>query len=95
MVDRTVVAGVVSAGGVTTCSLADLAPGTRATVVRITADDGAATARRLADLGFTPGSVVDVVRQAPLRDPVVYRVKDYEICLRRAQAVCVQAAVVG
>jgi ferrous iron transport protein A len=46
----------------------------------------AATARRLADLGFTPGTVVEVVRQAPLRDPVIYRLKDYEVCLRRSQA---------
>ncbi|MCM1972405.1 ferrous iron transport protein A [Streptomyces sp. G1] len=48
-----------------------------------------AVARRLADLGFVPGAVVEVVRRAPLRDPVVYRVKDYEVCLRRAQAACV------
>ena len=45
--------------------------------------------RRLNDLGFTPGAVVEAVRRAPLRDPVLYRVKDYEVCLRRAQAACV------
>ncbi|MFF9061301.1 ferrous iron transport protein A [Streptomyces sp. NPDC014882] len=42
------------------------------------------------DLGFTPGAVVEVVRRAPLRDPVLYRLKDYEVCLRRAQAACVR-----
>jgi ferrous iron transport protein A len=76
-------------------SLADLVPGTRAEIVRIDAAGGLTTARRLRDLGFTPGTVVEVVRRAPLRDPVVYRVKDYEICLRRAQAALIRATVTG
>lgn len=70
-------------------ALADLPPGARATVVRVAGTRWPATARRLRDLGFTPGAVVHVVRRAPLRDPVVYRVKDYEVCLRRAEAACV------
>ncbi|GLK99235.1 hypothetical protein GCM10017581_009760 [Dactylosporangium matsuzakiense] len=57
----------------------------------MTADAPPAVARRLEDLGLTSGTTVDVVRRAPLRDPVVYRVKDYELCLRRAQAACVLA----
>ncbi|MFI2433583.1 ferrous iron transport protein A [Streptomyces sp. NPDC018693] len=68
------------------CALDELAPGDRATVVAVVADGAPELARRLGDLGFTPGTVVEVVRRAPLRDPVVYRVKDYEVCLRRAQA---------
>jgi ferrous iron transport protein A len=63
-------------------------------VVEVVAGD-AGSAARLADLGFTPGTVVRVVRRAPLRDPVLYRVKDYEVCLRRAQAACVRVAEVG
>lgn len=70
-------------------SLAALAPGARATVLSVVADGEPAVARRLHDLGFTPGAVVEVVRRAPLRDPVLYRVRDYEVCLRRAQAECV------
>ncbi|MFI8092288.1 ferrous iron transport protein A [Streptomyces sp. NPDC086080] len=73
-------------------TLAELAPGSRATVTRIAAGDAPAVGRRLHDLGFGPGTVVEVVRRAPLRDPVVYRVKDYEVCLRRAQAQCVHVA---
>lgn len=72
--------------------LAELPPGARAVVVAVVdAIPGrtTATARRLGDLGFTPGSVVEVVRRAPLRDPVVYRVKDYEVCLRRTEAASV------
>jgi ferrous iron transport protein A len=76
-----------------TRTLADLRPGARATVSGVATPSPAAD-RRLADLGFTAGAVVQVVRQAPLRDPVIYRVKDYEVCLRRAQAACVHVAVV-
>lgn len=71
--------------------LADLAPGSRATVLGMTTDAPAMVVRRLEDLGLTAGTTVEVVRRAPLRDPVVYRVKDYELCLRRAQAACVLA----
>lgn len=44
------------------------------------------TARRLFDLGLVPGIEVTVVRRAPMRDPIIYRVGDYEIALRVAQA---------
>jgi ferrous iron transport protein A len=81
---------LTAAGDDASWALADLAPGTRATVAGVVVDGAPDVARRLYDLGFTPGTVVEVVRRAPLRDPVVYRVKDYEICLRRAQAACVR-----
>ncbi|GAA1799428.1 FeoA family protein [Luedemannella flava] len=70
-------------------ALADLAPGEQGRVVRVVAAV-ASIAGRMVDLGFSPGTPVAVVRRAPLGDPVVYRVKDYEVCLRRAQAACVQ-----
>jgi ferrous iron transport protein A len=67
-------------------ALAELRPGTEATVVRVESGLSPAIARRLADLGFTPGTRVRVERRAPLRDPVLYRLRDYAVCLRRAQA---------
>ncbi|MFU8872765.1 FeoA family protein [Micromonospora sp. SL4-19] len=73
--------------------LADLRPGDLATVVRVVAAASPTIARRLADLGFTPGTLVRVQRRAPLRDPVLYRLRDYDVCLRRAEAACVR--VVG
>lgn len=75
--------------------LSELAPGSRASVVAMYAETPPSTARRLADLGFTPGTEVEVVRRAPLRDPVIYRLRDYEICLRRAQARCVLAHAIA
>lgn len=44
------------------------------------------TARRLFDLGIVPGIEVIMVRRAPLRDPVIFQVGDYEIALRDAQS---------
>lgn len=70
-------------------ALSDLARGEIGVVVGIEAADPAA-AHRLLDLGFVPGTPVEVVRRAPLRDPVVYRVAGYEIALRRAQAACIR-----
>jgi ferrous iron transport protein A len=75
--------------------LADLAPGCRATVLGMVPGAAPATVRRLEDLGFTGGTTVEVVRRAPLRDPVIYRVKDYDLCLRRVQAACVLAREIG
>lgn len=76
-------------GGVAAVPLCDLAPASRARVAVVSGGAADPTARRLTDLGFTPGTVIEVVRRAPLRDPVVYRLRDYEVCLRRAQAGCV------
>jgi ferrous iron transport protein A len=75
--------------------LCELGPGSRARIVAMSAETLPSTARRLADLGFTPGTEVEVVRRAPLRDPVIYRLRDYEVCLRRAQAKCVLAHAVA
>lgn len=68
-----------------TC-LCDLAVGARARIDAVEVPEQPALERRLADLGLVPGAAVDVLRRAPLGDPVVYRVCDYELCLRRAQA---------
>ena len=67
-------------------TLADLQRGQHARVVGYSIDVEPGAGRRLFDLGLTPGTDVTMVRRAPLRDPVIFRVGDYEIALRRAQA---------
>lgn len=59
-------------------------PGEVVEVVCVTGQD--AVARRLVDLGFWPGSLVTVVRRAPLGDPTVYRLCGYRLALRRGEA---------
>ncbi|HSR69274.1 MAG TPA: FeoA family protein [Acidobacteriota bacterium] len=44
---------------------------------------------RLRDLGFVPGSRVEVRRCSPLRDPVEYEVRNTRICLRRSESCCI------
>ena len=76
----------VPAGTVAHRTLAQLATGQRALVIGYDESMEPSTARRLFDLGLTPGIEVESVRRAPLRDPVIYRVGDYEIALRSEQA---------
>jgi ferrous iron transport protein A len=62
-------------------ALADLRPGQRA---RICAHPprGSVPAR-LTELGFIPGTEVEVMRRAPLGDPIEIDLRGYRICLRR------------
>jgi ferrous iron transport protein A len=65
-------------------TLSLLTPGATAVVAGVDADP--AVARRLASLGFRPGTTVSCVRRAPMGDPTVYRLRSYEVCLRRREA---------
>jgi ferrous iron transport protein A len=40
----------------------------------------------MVSLGFVPGATVAKIRRAPLGDPCVYRVMDYQMCLRAHEA---------
>ena len=82
---RRLSAGPLTAAG----TMADLSRGQRATVVGYSDAVEPSTARRLFDLGLVPGIEVEMVRRAPMRDPVIYRVGDYEIALRAAQSRCI------
>ena len=67
--------------------LSNLRVGTTSRVVGLVKDTASGPIiRRLSNLGFVPGRVVTPLRRAPLGDPVVYRVADYELCLRRHEA---------
>ena len=83
---RRLAAGTRTSSGTT---LADLRRGQRATVVGYGDEVEPSTARRLFDLGLVPGIEVAMVRRAPMRDPVIFRVGDYEIALRSGQSRCI------
>lgn len=70
-------------------TLADLGRGQSARVAGYGDRMAAGAARRVFDLGLAPGVEVTMVRRAPLGDPVIYRVGDYEIALRREQSRCI------
>lgn len=46
--------------------------------------------KRIVEMGFIHGKTVEVVLNAPLRDPVKYKILDYEVSLRRAEAELVE-----
>jgi ferrous iron transport protein A len=78
--------------GTSTVPLADLRPGMSGRVLAIDGGVEPSTARRLIDLGFAPGRQVTVVRKAPMGDPVIVSVADYELALRKAQTSCIRVA---
>jgi len=41
--------------------------------------------RRLADLGFVPGTELSIVRRAPFGDPLELEIRGYRLCLRAEQ----------
>lgn len=73
--------------------LSDLAQGQCATITGISPERGTALARRLSDLGLEEGRCVVVGRRAPLGDPTVYRVADYQVSLRRREAALVRISL--
>jgi ferrous iron transport protein A len=46
---------------------------------------GLSIPRRLADLGFVPGTELRVVRRAPFGDPLELELRGYRLCLRAEQ----------
>lgn len=66
--------------------LSELTPGSVAVISGLDANTPEPVRRRLSDLGFTPGTVVTMLRRAPLRDPAVFRLRNYEMCLRKHES---------
>ena len=64
--------------------LADLVPGERGRVTAVGGDEEAA--RRLMDLGLIRGTTVEVIRTAPLGDPLEVRLRGFMLTLRRSEA---------
>jgi ferrous iron transport protein A len=64
--------------------LARLTPGTHAVVRRLRGDTAAV--RRLMELGLTPGTPVELIRRAPMGDPLELRVRGAHFSIRRREA---------
>ena len=65
-------------------TLADLGPEERGCIHSVTGTDG--IAQRLSELGFTNGQTVQVVRFAPLGDPMQIRIRGFSLALRLHEA---------
>ena len=64
--------------------LDQLDPGERGVIMRLVGDNG--IVRRLMELGLVPGTLVEVVRRAPLGDPVEVRQRQIHLSIRRSEA---------
>jgi ferrous iron transport protein A len=53
-------------------------------ILRLDGDTGAV--RRLMELGLVPGTRVEVLRRAPLGDPIELRLREIHLSLRRSEA---------
>ncbi len=69
-------------------SLTTLKPGQSAVITRLPADEQLAT--RLREMGVLRGTEITFVRSAPLGDPMEFRLRGFELSIRRADAAQVQ-----
>ncbi len=65
-------------------TLDQLGPGDRARVIALEGDDDAV--ERLMEMGVIEGTVLEVVRFAPLGDPIEISARGYRLTLRRVEA---------
>ncbi|MBE6220692.1 MAG: ferrous iron transport protein B [Rikenellaceae bacterium] len=68
--------------------LSDLKTGESAVVIKVQGHGG--FRRRILEMGFVRGQRVVAVLNAPLRDPIKYRIMGYEVSLRRSEAAMVE-----
>ncbi|MFA5198930.1 MAG: FeoA family protein [Candidatus Omnitrophota bacterium] len=64
--------------------LHELKPSTKGKIKMIAG--GAVLKKKLLDMGIVPGSGIEVLRVAPLGDPVEVRIKGYNLSLRKEEA---------
>jgi ferrous iron transport protein B len=64
--------------------LSELKTGEKAVIVKVLGHGG--FRKRIIEMGFVRGKVVEALQSAPLLDPVKYRVMQYEVSLRRSEA---------
>ncbi|AGF97927.1 Ferrous iron transport protein A [Methanosarcina mazei Tuc01] len=61
-----------------------LETGQKARVIQV--KGGGSSRKRLLDMGMVPGTVLSVSKKAPLGDPVDFKLKGYNLSLRKKEA---------
>jgi ferrous iron transport protein A len=67
--------------------LSELRPGNSGIITGICS--ATTIGRRLMELGFVPGAIVEVLRRAPFSGPIQYRIQGVSLSMREAEAGCV------
>ena len=68
--------------------LSELKTGESAVIIKVLGHGG--FRRRILEMGFVQGQRVEAVLNAPLRDPIKYRIMGYEVSLRRSEAAMIE-----
>ena len=64
--------------------LSDLKTGEQGIIGKVTGYGG--FRKRIVEMGFIRGKKVEVLLNAPLKDPIKYKIMGYEVSLRRSEA---------
>lgn len=64
--------------------LSELSTGEKGVIIKVMGHGG--FRRRIVEMGFVKGKTVEVILNAPLKDPIKYKIMGYEISLRRQEA---------
>ncbi len=71
-----------------TMKLSELKTGERGVIVKVLGHGG--FRKRIVEMGFIKGKTVEVLLNAPLQDPVKYKVMGYEVSLRHNEAAMIE-----
>ena len=73
--------------------LSELQTGQKAYIVKV--NGSGAFRKRILEMGFVRGEEVKSVLNAPLKDPIKYEIMEYEVSLRRSEAVMVKISMLA
>ena len=73
--------------------LSELRTGEKGVIVKVMGRG--AFRKRIIEMGFIRGKEVDVIQNAPLKDPIHYRVMGYDVSLRRNDAQMIEVVSVA
>ena len=76
------------------CVLSDLVVGQKAKVLKLN-ETNKVIRRHLLDMGITRNTIVTVKKIAPMGDPIDIELRDYELCICKADLSKIEVEVVG
>lgn len=74
-------------------NLSELKVGQKAKVLKLNIEDKQIK-RHLLDMGITRGVVIKVKKISPMGDPIDLELRDYELCIRKADLTQIEVEVV-
>ena len=68
-------------------NLSELKNNEKAVIVKV--KGRGAFRKRIIEMGFIKGQTIEVIKNAPLKDPIEYNIMGYHVSLRRSEAVLI------